>query len=110
MSSSFDKSLLSRQDRAIFDKAQEVLRSELRSYDIKPGKVRFVPQQALLESTPLDKGRHECAHSVLLHLPCSKCERSGQRAFGFASDRDDCFAYEQAFKLCLKELAAILSK
>lgn len=80
--------------------ALEVLRREMRSYDLLSRPARIVYERAI--SRAIDSGAlnpsYTCAHGVMLYDPCVKCERSEQ----------DCKTYRDHAIYHLKELLAII--
>lgn len=80
--------------------ALEVLRREMRSYDLLSRPARIVYEHAV--SRAIDSGaltpQYACAHGVMLYDPCVKCERTEQ----------DCKAYRDHAIYHLKELLAII--
>lgn len=82
--------------------AKLVVSRELASYDLLSQRSRIVYEHKVADLLPtlLDKGTRACAHGVMLHQPCSMCERT----------IEDCRVYEVALQSRVKELLAILDE
>jgi hypothetical protein len=83
-------------------RAMQVIRSEMASYDLLSKRSRIVyeraSQRAINDDALVPMTR--CAHSVFLHEPCSKCERS----------LEECDVYVRAALARLQSLLRILEK
>ncbi len=80
--------------------ARLVVQRELQSYDLLSKHSKIVYERKADEVVPtfLDRGIRACAHGVMLHEPCTKCERSVE----------DCKQYEVALRARVAELLKLL--
>jgi len=81
--------------------ARELIRREMHQYDALSRQSRLRYERAVAQTNePLyDAPTRSCAHGVLLHEPCAKCERNEQ----------DCKVYETAMLCRIRELLKQLS-
>jgi len=81
--------------------ARELIRREMCEYDAlsTPSRLRYERALTRENDVPYDTPTRSCAHGVLLHEPCEKCERNEQ----------DCKVYETAMLCRIRELLKQLS-
>jgi hypothetical protein len=83
-----------------FKLAREVVRRDMHSYDLLSRRAKIITERPVVRPTIDDPLAvlTRCAHDVLLHEPCEKCERSVE----------DCVVYLRQAQSRVKDLLSKL--